>query len=174
MRLSHTIAVAVIATGCADNAVLELMVELPASPGGDPVYVQVQPRRASDNPFTDDWRGDDVEPIELGSEPMVDHVSVVSEQDDVDLAVKVRFCQTETCTGFGDEDPPALWFLVEDPFYIGEHTEADLVVTEVPATGCTEGMADCPVRVDRCDVRGCTGGDPPTTYCRLDGRHLCD
>ncbi len=162
------------AAGCADNAVLELMVELPASPGDDPVYVQVQPRRASNNPFTDEWRGDDVEPIALGAEPFVDHISVVSEEAGVDLAVKVRFCASPTCTDLADVDAPERWYLVEHPFYVGERTEADLVVSEVASATCVEGTAGCPTVVDRCAVRGCTGGDPPSTYCRLDGRHLCE
>lgn len=172
------LAAVVAVAGCSENAILELTVELPAQPvPTGRRYALVQPRVHPDNPFPDEWRGEDLPAVELGLEPVVDHVSVVSDRGDVDLGVKIRFCLEPSCTalgeadgGPGDADAPELWYLLEHPFYPGHRTFYEIT----GIGGIPTGRPAAPTVVGRCDIRGCVEGEI-TDYCRMgDGRHLCE
>jgi hypothetical protein len=181
--------------GCVDNAVLELTVTLPVRPTamegalcmsdadcptpgivcGEEgtcaarAFVLIQPRKAADNPFGDDWRGNDLDPVELSDEgPTVDEISVLTEDVDADLNIKVSFCTTPTCTAFADDPPPSLWYQLQHPFYRGKRTFHDIEIATIPEMRDTE--ADI---VQMCDIRGCVDGEL-AMYCRTDGRHLCE
>ncbi len=159
------------ASGCTLNAAFELELDLPAGPvGGPPVYVLIQPRSAAENPFPDEWRGDDLDSIELTDTPSSDHISILSGRDDIDLAVKARFCASPTCTDLDDDMAPERWFLFEHPFYIGARTSwnADPQIDAIPTTSDTT-----PFRVERCQIKGCVEGEL-SNYCRTDNRHLCE
>lgn len=158
------------ASGCAQNAALELKILLPPAPtDGSQVFVLIQPRSAADNPFEDEWRGDDLEAIELvPGDTYPDHVSVMSTEDATDLNLKVRFCASPNCTDIEDDTAPELWYALGHPFYIGERTSWSTTISEIPTERDT-----APEEVDRCQIEGCVDG-PLSSYCRGDGRHLCE
>jgi len=158
------------ASGCAQNAALEIAIDLPAGPGdGSRVFVLVQPRKAADNPFEDEWRGDDLEAVELmDGESFTDNVSVMSTDDTTDLNLKVRFCASPNCTAIEDDTAPELWYALQHPFYIGERTSWDVEILAIPAERDT-----APELIEKCDIKGCVDG-PLSSYCRMDDRHLCE
>lgn len=166
-RLSLLVSI-LCAAGCTQNAILEMAIDLPSVDEGVVLHAQPQMRVASMNPHAEEWRGEDLEAIELGSERIVDEISLVAEEDEVDVAVKVRFCTTPSCTSLDDADAPERWYLLEHPFYLGRRTEWAVRIEEVPAARDTS-----PLVVGRCDIRGCVEGDL-SSYCRVDGRHLCE
>lgn len=187
--------VALSVSGCVQNAVLEIEVELPERPVGEGAacvlpadcdvaaglacvegscapraFVQIQPRDAADNPFEDDWVGGDLETVELlAGERIIDMVSVVTTNVDADVNVKVRFCTTRTCSALEDAMAPERRFQLQHPFYVGERTLWVADIPDVPAS-----FDSVPTVIDRCDIRGCVGGGDLTDYCRLDGRHVCE
>lgn len=164
------LASAFLAAGCAQNAALEIAIELPAGPAdGSRVFVLVQPRKAADNPFEDEWRGDDLAAVELlEGESFVDNISVMSTDDTTDLNLKVRFCASPNCTAIEDDTAPELWYALQHPFYIGERTSWGVEIFEIPLARDTE-----PDVVEKCQIKGCVDG-PLSSYCRMDERHLCE
>jgi hypothetical protein len=175
MRASLTIAlVLVAAVGCINNAAFELEIGLPPGPTGDPVFALLQPRDAAENPFGDEWRGDDLQAIQLiPGMAQTDNISILSKDGDVDLALKVRFCVSPTCGDLMDASAPERWFEFEHPFYIGARTSWR------PPMGSEEILAiptvsdSTPLIIARCQIRGCVDGEL-SSYCRTDGRHLCE
>jgi hypothetical protein len=207
------------ATGCTENAALKIILDLPPSRtemtmmGMAPrQFAFVQIRRAADNPFEVDWDGRDLDPIQLQppaspatSPPTprtVDEITILTDDDSVDLNLKIRFCIDPGCNGFEDQPAPSVWFAIEHPFYIGETTEWSatmpngmpvLELEEMPAADpmmisdcdpaacsdfeCTPAQSMCDVNfVDACQVRGCVSGDAsPSGYCRMSGdmAHFC-
>lgn len=192
-------------TGCTENAAFELSLDLPPSRmetvtrGGDMVMVRrewafVQVRAGADNPFEVDWDGRDLDAIQL--DPLMrtpDHMSILSEDESVDLNVKIRFCVDPGCNDFEDTPAPAHWIAIEHPFYIGERTEfapampieMPMAAPDMPACSsacddflCTTVESGCDVNfVDKCSVRGCVTGDPSASYCRSasgDNTHFCE
>jgi hypothetical protein len=169
--LSHlSLFIALGLAGCAQNAALEITLDLPPGPSdGTTVYVLTQPRSAAENPFTDEWRGDDLPAIELMPGMAIeDQISVLSTDDSTDLNLKVRFCANENCTAIEDDMAPERWYALEHPFYIGERTYWSVSIPTIPTMRDTE-----PTPVEMCDIRGCVDGDL-SSYCRVDGRHLCE
>jgi hypothetical protein len=157
-------------TGCVQNAALELELTLPPGPtAGAPVYALIQPRRSTD-PFEDEWRAsDDPEALELApGEPTLDHISVLSQDDTIDLHLKVRFCSTPTCSVIEDDGAPESRFSLEHPFYIGKRTFWSASIDAIPT------MTGAVTEVDKCVIRGCIEGILGS-YCR-DGtdRHVCE
>ena len=164
------IAAAMLGAGCAQNAALEVRLDLPAGPtDGTTTYVLTQPRRAAENPFMDEWRGDDLTAIELSpGERLEDHISVLSDDDATDLHIKVRFCSSPSCTAIEDDMAPEHWYKLDHPFYIGARTFWSVTIDSIPIDRDTTAA-----EVDRCQIRGCVDGDL-SSYCRVDGRHLCE
>ena len=193
--------------GCTENAAFELSLDLPQSRSemvidemGNPVMVRrewafVQVRTGADNPFEVDWDGRDLDAIQL--DPMMrtaDHISILSQDESVNLNVKIRFCVDVGCNGFEDTPAPAHWIAIEHPFYIGERTEfAPAAPIDMPPMApemavcssdcddfaCTPATSGCDVNfVDKCSVRGCVTGDPSASYCRGggsdDATHFCE
>lgn len=157
--------------GCAENAFLELELVLP--PARDThQFALVQARSAGQFPFDVVWKGNDPPAIRLGAAPVTDRLSVESEQDDVDLHVRIRYCETEGCTSTTEGMVPESRFLIEDPFYIGEHTYLTLQVNELPPDFDPETPPE-PIEIDRCAVRGCVSGDSTPNYCS-NSVHPCE
>lgn len=202
MRRSLLFAIGCLAlVGCAQNAILELQVELPPAPTPDDWYAQIQVRRASDHPFDIPWTGGDLEAIELGPQRQWDCVSVQSFDPDIDLNVRVRFCRSPNCLDLDDGTPRERWYRLEHPFYVGRRTYWSTQIAEVPECEtdgdcggvgvCIDGVcgcelsAECPGAmtceagncldaVGRCQIEGCIEGDS-TTYCSDgDGPHFCE
>jgi len=173
LGLLLSLGLGIASAGCAQNAAFELLLDLPPGPAdGTPLFVLVQPRNAALNPFEDGWRGDDIESFELvPGERSEDHISVISGDETVDLNLKVRFCQSPSCSGFDDDRGPERWFQFEHPFYIGARTYWDPelpIIVDVPTERDTT-----PTVIDRCQIQGCVDGRL-SMYCRTDGRHLCE
>lgn len=155
------------------NAILELEIALPPAPPGETIYVLTQARRADRFPFVGaDWRaGEDPAPIRLETTATRDHISLETVGDDeLDLNVRVRFCTDPGCAALSDdiERAPQAWFTLEHPFYLGHRTFFELSVPTIPTT-----PPDAEQPVERCAIRGCVDG-VSTTYCRMDGSHLCE
>lgn len=156
--------------GCAQNAVLELQLMLPASTDAIPYFALVQVRRGADNPFEVDWAGSDIDAVALANQPQRVQVSVVSSAPDTDVHLKIRFCRAPGCDAIDDASAPELWFALEHPFYLGRRTAWAACIEQVPPPGPPER----PVRVDRCQIRGCIAGGSAATYCTASGAHFCE
>ena len=157
--------------GCAEDvAFLEVSLELPANEGGEPVFVSTQVRDAAEFPFEVQWRsGSDPDALLLGPEPLSDHISVGAHVEDVDVAIRVRFCRSADCTAAADGAPPEAWFIVERPFYLGKRTHWSTTFESVP-----DAIPNEATRTDRCAIRGCVVGDDAPSYCLADGSHPCE
>lgn len=156
-RTTLFVAFALVLAGCAENAILELQIELPAAPPDDGTgsswYALTRVRRASDNPFDVGWTGPGATAIELGPEPQWDCISVQSFDQEMDLHVRVAFCRAENCLDLMDGSPPERWFRLEHPFYIGRRTYWSTQITEVPECAsdgdcggigvCIDGSCGC-------------------------------
>lgn len=172
------VALALLASACAENAVLELQVELPPAPPGERRYAQVQARRAAGNGFDAVWMGSDPRTVELGSAPQWDCISVITSDDTVDLNVRVRFCRERDCLGFGDDTAPELRFFLEHPFYIGRRTYWSARIPSVPecstdadcaAGRCIGGQCGCATDQDCCPAGGCRCPDEGCFTCQAGG-----
>ena len=177
--LTSLLLAATLGSGCTLNAAFELEIGLPPGPTAGPtMWALLQPRNAAENPFPDVWRGDDLDPIELiPSMPQTDRISILSSREDVDLALKVRFCISQTCTELADDEAPERWIEFEHPFYIGARTSwkppmDSPEITVIPPPRMM--METLPILdIPRCSIRGCVDGEL-SSYCRTDGRHLCE
>jgi len=165
--------VALLASGCAGNAIAELSLDLPAG-SGDIRWAFVQ-ARSGERSFEDDWVGSDP----LGGLPLEASrrtVVVGIEADDAEeleqpLLVKVRYCRSARCDDPADGDAQEVWITVERAFYAGHYTQIRLrePLPDVCAASCppTEHL------VAKCEVQGCRAG-VTTRYCEDDGRHYCE
>ncbi|MDQ3036232.1 MAG: hypothetical protein M3Y87_27775 [Myxococcota bacterium] len=159
--------------GCAQNAVLELQLMLPARDAlvTAPIFALVQVRRADAHPFEVDWQPQaDAQAVELGDAPARVQLSVIGRDPTIDLHVKVRFCGDPDCDGIDDADAPERWFAIEHPFYVGRRTAWAACVEDIPAA-----RPSAPIEVERCEIHGCTAGGA-TSYCDPDGTgpHFCE
>jgi len=194
------------ALGCVENAILELQIQLPAAPEADPLpwFVQLQIRDASGHPFDIPWMGDDGSAVELEAAPRWECISVTSNDDTLDLHVRVRFCRSDNCLDLADGSPPERLYSLEHPFYIGRRTYYQITVPGIPdcmtsadcmadAEGvCIEGNCNCNTDADcdtghrcepgagcvelvgLCEIEGCIGG-VSAIFCSMDtGRHFCE
>jgi len=201
-RLPLALVSALLAGGCAQNAILELQIELPPAPAGSSArfaYVQVaSPNSGFD--FGVDW-GDEGFTVPLTDSSQWTCVSVVGASPEVDVNARVRFCQEERCLDVADGNAPESRIFVQDPLYIGRRTFVRRRILRVPECvedadcggfgRCTSGRcgcsgdADCTAedavclaggcvdRVGRCDVEGCITG-ATDNFCADDGSHFCE
>lgn len=168
----------VVAHGCAQTAVLELEIDLPVSPDGEPLFAVVF---AGESALLDNGPESVAVGLPLSCEraeprPRCDDrtlspecsatVSIVGRETHLEepLPVHIRFCDDPVCAG---EEPRGSHRIeVERAFYLGRYTQARTCIDEIP-----DGMAE-PQRIERCDVR-CREGTA-TMSCRLDGTHFCE
>lgn len=169
MRRAAIAALALLLASCAQNAVLELQLMLPPQGAGPQLYALVQVRRAADHPFDVEWRGEEIDAVELSGEETRVQISVIGRDPEVDLHVKVRFCRVPSCDDLGDP-VPEVWYAIEHPFYVGRRTAWAACVplaTDRPTA---------PIVVDRCEIHGCVRGMGSTSYCEGagSGAHFCE
>lgn len=169
MRCFAALAFGLVLVGCADNAILEVDLELPAATAGTPPrYAFVQSLSASTISFEGAWAGADAgDGFLLGAAPTTQHVSFVAEGDTIGrpLGLRVRFCADRVCGALADVDAPEARYVIARAFYRGQRTR--LTLTPVPST------SPVTTEIDRCAVRGCSNG-AAATYCFADGRHFCE
>lgn len=143
---------ALTSVGCAENAFLELQIQLPPAPPSFPMtppdeppegwFAQVQVT-GSDIPLEIAVMGNPLESetIELTGAPVWDCISVESGDESVDLNVRVRFCLTANCLGLAEAGTRReRWYTIEHPFYVGQRTYHQIVIDQVPEC---EVNADC-------------------------------
>jgi len=187
--------------GCAQNAILELQLDLPAAPDANEWFALTQVRNREGHPFDIPWMGGDLGSVQLGSERQFDCISVESDDESADLHVRVRFCRSEDCLDLMDGTPRERWYRLNHPFYIGRRTYHTITIGEVPecevTADCAVGMCDsgvctcttdadcgpgliceegnnCVEDVDRCQIEGCIEG-VSTTFCSdTTGLHFCE
>lgn len=179
------LAFAILASGCARNAILELELDLPLQPSGSaPLYavVQVQSQGSFDQVWDDvPLQGQPLSTICTRPDPPIpchdrmldpacsEVISIVAGDGAITepLSIRVRFCSDPTCSGPGDSTAPEQRIEIERAFYVGHYTQARVCFDEVPAATDPE-----PEIIDRCEVR-CREGTS-MLQCRLDGTHFCE
>ena len=124
-------------SACAENAALEITLDLPPSrvemlrsgAMGERRFAQVQVQRPqTDSPeldFSPIWTDPSDEqsiPLAGGTMRTVEEISVLTEHTGTNLYLKVRFCVDPSCGALDDDGPPEAWFALEHPFYTGERT----------------------------------------------------
>ena len=161
-----------VASACARNAVLEMEIGVPPQPAGPLRFAVVQVETDA-QPFEGDWvSSNDYAGAPLQATPQVVRYSVVSEDPDTVVQVKVSFCTTEDCSALEDaaDRTPGLWYRLERSLYIGQRTRWSPVIDAVPADPPVE-----PIEVDKCAIEGCIRADgSETSFCRLSGEHFCE
>ena len=162
-----------LAGGCARNAVFEIDLTVPAAPAGTPRFVVVDVE-SGDVAFEDDWRSGARTGTPLGEMPQTLHYSVVSENPETVVQMKVQFCVSANCSAL--EDAPdrvaTVGYRFERVFYVGQRTRWR---TELDFDAATAGGTATPTEVDRCDIEGCIEGSGDTSFCRLTtGEHYCE
>ncbi len=172
MRRVLTACAALLLFGCAENAILEVDLQLPAQPTTGPaLFAHVQARSADVVSFDETWAGTDaIEGRELAEEASPLPFSVVAGGSAFTrkLGVRVRFCETPACTGLGDDYAPEMRYRIERAFYRGRRTRVTIAIASVPTA--PPGEAEV---IEKCDVEGCTSGST-LSYCFIDGRHFCE
>ena len=164
--------------GCAENAILELQVELPAAPPDDgtgrPWFAQVQVRDSS-QALALPWSSRrDLEPLELGSAPRWDCSSIQSFDEGIDLHLRVRFCRSPDGLEAPGDARMERWYRLDHPFYIGRRTYWQTRIHEVPECmsdgDCANDPEIGPVGVCTDGVCGCVVSDecPGSMTCEPD------
>jgi len=161
---------ALFAAGCAENAILELSLDLPPT-DGIRQYAFLQ-ARSGEPSFEDTWSGDgSTDGLALAASGRTDAVVSIeasADQADQELRVKLHFCTSQRCTALADGSAPEVRIRFGRAFYVGEYTTAEVMVDSVPASGSISALD-----VDHCLVGGCRAGET-SYYCRADGTHFCE
>ena len=170
------LSLAILLSGCAENAILELTLELPPAADvgrADATHVVVDV--ATDG--SEEVPPDSAFPLSgafraaAADAPNRVPVSLVAggERLEAPLWVRVRYCGAPDCAAIGDDAPPTAYVRIDRPFWLGQVSEA---------TAALPGPWDDPevARLAKCDVRACadprfTSGEPT---CTGDGRHWCE
>lgn len=158
--------------GCAQNAVLELTIQLPPDSAGGPHFAYVQARANVTN-FDDTWAGTgELAAFPLTAMAQTVQVSVVTSDGAIvadPLAIKISFCGSSTCTALADAMAPQARFLVARAFYIGHRTSLTLSIPTFPTSA-----TPAPTMIGKCEVAGCRDGTT-ADYCTMMGtRHFCE
>ncbi len=170
MRRALLLPLALCLAACADNAILEVELDLPMAATSAPQYAYVQSRSAAAIDFDGDWAGADApEGFLLTSASSMQNVSFVTSNGATmtqPLGIRVRFCSDRVCGAIADTHAQEAHFVITRAFYRGKRTNVRLTVTP-SATPTT-------TTIDRCHVAGCTTGTA-TSYCYGDmGAHFCE
>ncbi len=156
--------------GCANNAVLEVHLSLPAQPdagfvdagtgvdgGAAPTYAFVQIRAADGHPFDVEWTGDDYAGTKLTDQmPGSVDYSAISTDGTIDARMKVRFCRTPSCSALADSNSQEDWYELQHPFYIGQRTSWDGGAPYPPPLD-EAGTPEVDM-VDKCQIRAASSG----------------
>ena len=162
-----------ITCGCARNAVFEVDLTVPALPEGMQRFVVVDVE-TGDVAFEDDWRSGARTGTPIGAMPQTLHYSVVSENPETVVQMKVQLCVSANCSAL--EDAPdrvsTVGYRFERVFYVGQRTRWR---TELPLDAPVPGATATPIEVGRCEIEGCIEGSGDTSFCRLTtGEHYCE
>ncbi len=162
--------------GCADNAMLDVALELPAS--AIPRYALVDVRPADELDFSSGaWATSAAFPevrveLDAATTTRVD-ATVPAENVSRDLLLRVRFCEASPC----ELDAPASCFVIEEPFHAGRVSTFHGEVRGIPEGPPEPVCSSPPVIVDRCAV-GCIEpsrlSGPGADFCTDTGEHTCD
>lgn len=163
-------ALAMAGLSCAENGILELTVQLPASSSAEAEYAVISMRSAAESSFDVAWAAGELDGFLLEGSSRTEQISVVAQPEDFgsDLLVRARFCSTPRCDGLGDDAAGERRLVVEEPFYSLQRTRAEWVIPTVEAT-----VNETPDTIERCSVMGCRPG-VTVSYCRSDGTHFCE
>jgi hypothetical protein len=169
-------------TGCAQNAVLELELDLPQSPSPATTRYAVVRVVTGDVSFDEEWQGDpQLPPFALDpSAKTVQRVSLdgSSDVESAKVRVKVRFCRDPNCAAIGDDTAPEVRLQLARAFYAGKRTS---YAWSIPCVPNVAGQTDTPVcataqrgetDVTKCEVAGCRSG-VARSYCVGD-KHFCE
>jgi len=160
--------------GCADNAILELTVEVPdadaaGAPGADRVTLQflTEPIAAGE-PTPMLTEASQVTTLMLAEDgPAPQRVSVVASPGHVEdpLFVTVFYCAGRSPCTFNRGDAVSV-VRYERPFYRGEFTSHTLAL---PRQGAPDVL-----EIGRCDVAGCIGGTAMPCDLSTPPVHACE
>lgn len=167
---------------CAQNAVLELELELPQSPAAATTRYAVVRVVTGDVPFDEEWQGEPQLPpfaLDPGAKT-VQRVSLdgSSDVEAAKVRVKVRFCRDPNCAAIGDDVAPEVRLQLARAFYAGKRTS---YAWSIPCVPNVAGQTDAPtcataqraeLDVAKCDVAGCRSG-VARSYCVGD-KHFCE
>ena len=157
-----------LSSGCAQNAILEVTVDMPAA---DPSRTYLVVRALSgEADFSNDWQQSQIAGIPLNTtEANIVEIGIEGSGDDLlrVLNVKLRFCVHPECQAVPDDgDSPEVWLTFERAFYQGEYTGYQLSLMPPPTTA-----PSTPTIVGKCEIFGCVEGSSPTGYCADDVHH---
>ncbi len=165
MRRALFVALALAAAGCAENAILEVTLEMRTAdevgvPGATQAVVTFE---SSDAARSEDVRPSEQRTVRLdlpASSPATARVSVVANGEEIErpLWVSFRYCGGPVACPF---DGDRAWVRYDRAFYLGQYTSHTLALPD-------DGAADA--TVPTCEVEGCV---PGTGGCRMDGTHWC-
>ncbi len=175
---------ALMLTGCARNAFLELTLDLPpnafAAKGQRYARVRVV---AGEVDFAQDWQADAPIPA-FPLDPTQRTTQTISIEGNVDnettaVRVKINFCKDPNCAAIGDDRAPQAHLRIERAFYTGKRTAYTWSVECLPnAVDETPPPPACAVpdktltEVAKCGVSGCRTG-VTTQYC-VANKHFCE
>lgn len=169
VRLAVTLLAIGTLPGCADNAILEVVLALPAQGvecGVSEVLVEARfsPIGELACPAVDWNRDAQTIPLEE-EEASSAFVEVIAEGDDIErpLCLRVRSCRQEACLGHDLLVHPSVTVRAERAFYRGHRTRVELAI----ADPCESDAYD----LGPCEIGGCDEGG---AACDADGRHFCE
>jgi hypothetical protein len=161
--------------GCADNAILEVELDLPAA-NADTRYAVVQ-GRSGEVDFDATWAGGGViDGLELSNETMLVGIEADDGGEiDAPLALRIRYCIDPACGDARDGEAQEIQVTVERAFYEGEYTLLRAEALPLPdVIDCTTGgCAPERVMVEKCRIEGCRAG-MTINWCNSDGLHFCE
>lgn len=163
----------VILLGCADNALLDVEIDLP--PAADVVAV-VEARPASSYDFDATWAPTDAYPAARfpldAAATSLAAVSILAETPTQNVLLQVRFCNHGVC----DDASPTLCYSLDRPFHQGRRSRYRDMVTTIPSAVPVGGVCSLPPRlIDRCEI-GCAANDDwlsGSWFCEGQ-EHVCD
>ncbi len=156
-----------LSSGCAQNAILEITIDMPAA---DPLRPNLVVQALSgEADFSNDWPQSQLTGIPLDTtEANLVEVGIEGSGDDLlrELNVRLRFCEDPECHAIADGDPPEVWLTFERAFYQAEYTSYEVSLMPPPTMAPSS-----PTVIGKCAVFGCVEGSSETGYCIGDVHH---
>ncbi len=159
---------ALLFSGCAENAILELDIIAPDGSSGVLHVRLLSTTEATsfEEATTEGLSSDVIEiPLQVADEPP--HVRLIAHAEEIEQPLYIGF---GICAPDAEQCLPSRVFRVERAFYLGQYTHLDIDLRDAPIIG-TEVEA-----IPLCQVQGC--GRSEGNYCyedpALGARHFCD
>lgn len=154
---SISLALALLAAGCADAGTVVIELDAPTG-AGQSLVIQVA------GAGVDPSRPLSVPSITVPLTDAAQHVCVTAHGPSGEVNLRLRQCENASCSGASDTVPRTHTATIEDGVHAGKTTNVRLGPFRIDAHN----------PVDRCDVRGCTDRFA-STFCRAsDGAHFCE